>query len=164
MPFYQYKDSHYDNKMLSSLSYLYNQNTHYKKGDFILKQVSALLRPPKRSYILAIHWLEMMTQGMVIPMPSLSTGRLVNYSRADSRFVPSQWEMALLCNDVSHWLSANLELALLQVCFIENLPQLISSSYRQKPRFREGRVLRQTVLCTGSPLATADTDILWGTQ
>ena len=27
-------------------------------------------------------------------------------SRADSRFAPSQWETALLCNDVSHWLSA----------------------------------------------------------
>ena len=32
---------------------------------------------------------------------------------ADSRFVPSQWEMALLCNDVSHWLGANLESALI---------------------------------------------------
>ena len=32
--------------------------------------------------------------------------------RADSRFAPSQWEMALLCNDVSHWLGANLESAL----------------------------------------------------
>ena len=29
--------------------------------------------------------------------------------RADSRFAPSQWETALLCNDVSHWLGANLE-------------------------------------------------------
>ena len=26
--------------------------------------------------------------------------------RADSRFAPSQWETALLCNDVSHWLGA----------------------------------------------------------
>ena len=34
------------------------------------------------------------------------------YIRADSRFVLSQWEMALLCNDVSHWLSASLESAL----------------------------------------------------
>ena len=33
-------------------------------------------------------------------------------SRADSRFAPSQWEMALLCNDVSHWLGASLESAL----------------------------------------------------
>ena len=32
--------------------------------------------------------------------------------RADSRFVPSQWEPVLLCNDVSHWLGAGLESAL----------------------------------------------------
>ena len=30
---------------------------------------------------------------------------------ADSRFAPSQWETALLCNDVSHWLGASLESA-----------------------------------------------------
>ena len=28
---------------------------------------------------------------------------------ADSRFEPSQWEMGLLFNDISHWLGANLE-------------------------------------------------------
>ena len=33
-------------------------------------------------------------------------------TRADSRFVPRHWEPALLCNDVSHWQGANLELAL----------------------------------------------------
>ena len=32
--------------------------------------------------------------------------------RADSMFAPSQWETALLCNDVSHWLGANIESAL----------------------------------------------------
>ena len=32
--------------------------------------------------------------------------------RADSRFAPSQWETALLCNDVSHWLGAYIESAL----------------------------------------------------
>ena len=32
--------------------------------------------------------------------------------RADSRFAPSQWKTALLCNDVSHWLGAHLESAL----------------------------------------------------
>ena len=32
--------------------------------------------------------------------------------RADSRFVPSQWEMLLLCNGFSHWLCASLESAL----------------------------------------------------
>ena len=29
--------------------------------------------------------------------------------RADSMFVPSQWEMELLCNNVSHWLGESLE-------------------------------------------------------
>ena len=33
--------------------------------------------------------------------------------RPDSRFAPSQWETALLCNDVSHWLGASLESALM---------------------------------------------------
>ena len=32
--------------------------------------------------------------------------------RADSRLAPSQWETALLCNDVSYWLGASLESAL----------------------------------------------------
>ena len=32
-----------------------------------------------------------------------------SYIRADYRFAPSQWETALLCNDVSHWLGAKLE-------------------------------------------------------
>ena len=32
--------------------------------------------------------------------------------RADSRVAPIQWETALLCNDVSHWLGASLESAL----------------------------------------------------
>ena len=30
---------------------------------------------------------------------------------ADSRFAPSQWEMPLLCNGISHWLGASLESA-----------------------------------------------------
>ena len=33
-------------------------------------------------------------------------------TRADSRSGPSQWEMALLCNDIFHWLGTNLESAL----------------------------------------------------
>ena len=36
-------------------------------------------------------------------------------TRADSRFAPSQWETALLCNDISHWLGANLESALVTI-------------------------------------------------
>ena len=40
-----------------------------------------------------------------------STADVTEY-RADSRLAPSQWETALLCNDVSHWLGASLESAL----------------------------------------------------
>ena len=35
-------------------------------------------------------------------------------SMADCRFASNQWETALLCNDVSHWLGASLESALHQ--------------------------------------------------
>ena len=46
--------------------------------------------------------------------------------RADSRFAPSQWETALLCNDVSHWLGANLESALVYnlITFLLSLYQI----------------------------------------
>ena len=36
----------------------------------------------------------------------------LHYHRADSRLVPSQWEMSLQNNTVSHWLGATLESAL----------------------------------------------------
>ena len=46
---------------------------------------------------------------------------------ADSRFAPSQWETALLCNDVSHWLGARLEWTLLRKypCTVEAMPGLV---------------------------------------
>ena len=37
------------------------------------------------------------------------------YHRVESRFAPSQWETALLCNDVSHWLGASLESAMYNI-------------------------------------------------
>ena len=37
-----------------------------------------------------------------------------NMHRADSRFATSQWEMTLLCNDISQWRSTSLESALMQ--------------------------------------------------
>ena len=33
----------------------------------------------------------------------------IDVYRVDSRFAPSQWETALLCNNVAYWLGANLE-------------------------------------------------------
>ena len=35
--------------------------------------------------------------------------------RADSRFGPSQWEMELPCNNVSHWLGASLDSAVADI-------------------------------------------------
>ena len=43
---------------------------------------------------------------------------LAGLYRSDFRFAPSQWETALLCNDVSRWLGANLESALLYIIVI----------------------------------------------
>ena len=40
------------------------------------------------------------------------------FSSADSRFAPSQWETALLCNDVFHWLGVSLESALVFTCYV----------------------------------------------
>ena len=46
--------------------------------------------------------------------------KLFDIHRADSRFAPSQWGTALLCNDVYHWLGANIEPALLYTWFQPN--------------------------------------------
>ena len=35
-----------------------------------------------------------------------------DWCRDDSKIAPSQWDVALLCNGVSHWLGASLESAL----------------------------------------------------
>ena len=53
--------------------------------------------------------------------PQLQSGRV------DSRFAPCQWEMALLCNDVSHVLGASLESPLIR-CNREYV-SLINLSY-----------------------------------
>ena len=45
---------------------------------------------------------------MVVRLVAVRTTNRTN-SRADSRFGRSQWETALICNAVSHWLGANLE-------------------------------------------------------
>ena len=54
--------------------------------------------------------------------------RLASYTKADSRFAPSQWETVLLCNDVSHWLGASLDAAP-----IKSQKGLISYYLRPRP-------------------------------
>ena len=47
--------------------------------------------------------------------PQLYDSLVTTWSnRVDSSFAPCQWETALLCNDVSHWLGASLESTLVQ--------------------------------------------------
>ena len=45
-------------------------------------------------------------------LPTAHLHLLRQVLRADSRFAPSQWKSALLCDDVCHWLGASLESAL----------------------------------------------------
>ena len=62
-------------------------------------------------YDMTLHKAEHSDQGSRSYL-QLITQRTLHISRDHSRFAPSQWEMALLCNDVSHWLGASLESAL----------------------------------------------------
>ena len=61
---------------------------------------------------LSVHMRSMFHMDSIICLHCLDLDvisvQISNY-RADSRFAPSQWETALLCNDVSHWLGASLE-------------------------------------------------------
>ena len=52
------------------------------------------------------------TQNRITSWKAIWIYHSVSYHRADSRLVPSQWEMTLLYNDVSHWLGTSLESAL----------------------------------------------------
>ena len=81
-------------------------------------------RTPARSWSFHTSWRQ---TGRVSPRPRWSATKSMNYGelfkssgsafRDDSRFTPSQWETALLCNAVFHWLGANLESALTLDCW-----------------------------------------------
>ena len=53
-----------------------------------------------------VHWSDSVTQNVILQ-------DLVALFRADSRFIPSQWETVSLCNDISHWLDVSLQSTLL---------------------------------------------------
>ena len=84
---YQYRKFHCRDKTILWLSYLHN-GISYTGKTASLYWIATLKT--------IAHWLK----------PNMT------HFRADSRFAPSQWEMALLCNGVSHWLGASLESAL----------------------------------------------------
>ena len=54
----------------------------------------------------------LITDKKPISVPEMTLCHQASSHRADSRFAPSQWETALLCNDISYWLGASLESAL----------------------------------------------------
>ena len=73
---------------------------------------------------------------------------LIRYAdyRAYSRFAPSQWETALLCNTVSHWLGASLESGLRLGQKGANLVSNKTSLDLIKPQ-------RQEIGCKNCPIA-----------
>ena len=85
---------------------------------FCLKSCSGSLKPPNPS-LLALCWVnppecEKLSSktignawGKLFHIMTFFRG--YNDSSAISGLVPSQWETVILCNDVSHWLGANLD-------------------------------------------------------
>ena len=75
----------------------------------------------------------------------LSSDQIGHYHRADSRFVPSQWETALLCNGVSHWRGANLESALLSQNqnFWLDIPFIITKHFKSIDSVHKGPKLQR---------------------
>ena len=59
----------------------------------------------------------------ILPGSSLLNAHI----RADSRFAPSQWETALLCNDVSYWLGVNLESTLYIKCWTRLIIMIVTT-------------------------------------
>ena len=61
------------------------------------------------------HELSIQMDNMLTDLTQINVAHFFTqaYTRAGSRLAPSQWETALFCNAVSHWLGTNLESALL---------------------------------------------------
>ena len=63
------------------------------------------------------------------PKPEWPLSIVIHYHRADSRFVPSQWEAALQSNAVSHWLGASLESALLSHWGVNRMVKILLTAF-----------------------------------
>ena len=77
-----------------------------------------------------------------------------NRFRVDSRFAPSQWETALLCNDVSHWLGANLESTLVRWFFLIFYSTILYAIPQW--RYDMETLSPLLALCEGNTLVTSD--------
>ena len=61
-----------------------------------------------------------------------------------TRFVPSQWETALLCNDASHWLGASLESALNKMSILDYNHQFRASKQCEYTFSKSSIIIRRT--------------------
>ena len=77
------------------------------KSDFV-----KICRVSESYFMRTLSVMMVISGGWATLMDSLTKTEVDHKHRADSRFAPSQWETALLCNDISHWLGASLESAL----------------------------------------------------
>ena len=96
---------------------------------------------------------------------SFALSQIVNMAhRADSRFAPSQWETALLCNDTSYWLDTSLESALgpkKKPISPSTLPQcLATSSHHNRHRLPRLAALHHDVVMATQQVVAVWEDIL----
>ena len=54
--------------------------------------------------------------------------------------MPSQWETALRCNDVSHWIAASLESALIMITKLEYEKNTYSGFYMRQKMYRDEKI------------------------
>ena len=77
---------------------------------------------PRGRRLIPLTWETPILHSQVSFQQGAFSTNVTKYSvRADSGFAPSQWETALLCNDVSHWLGANLDRISSAVCIHQRL-------------------------------------------
>ena len=81
----------------------------YKPPLFLTREVGPNVKPI--SVIIPIGWSGSGTLNLMFQRDSLGHW-LIGLSREQSRYAPSQWEMALQCDNVSHWLSTFLDWSL----------------------------------------------------
>ena len=79
----------------------------------------------------SMHWIPLLNVIPFMKWPQFAICMSKRWYRADSRFVPSEWEMMLICSKISHcnWLGANLESAL----FYISIGRYWKVSHRQSP-------------------------------
>ena len=117
---YQYRYPHYEDKTVSRPSCLYNGNES--------------------------QYMHLERQFYIEQVLGYKTSWQYDLLRDKSRYAPTQWEMLLHCNDISHWLGAYLDWSLLKGCASCTPPAIKSTShlYRSQPFYFTSHIKRQT--------------------